>query len=69
MIEFSCFVFGPLEVGFSDCISFKPDIHIWFESGQVASGLSETLIESCVLVGVLWWGYISYFLCLLIYSM
>jgi len=31
----------------------------------VASGLSETRVESCVLVGVFWWGHISYILCLL----
>jgi len=35
----------------------------------MASGLSETLVESCMLVGVFWWGYISYFLCLLFYNM
>lgn len=35
----------------------------------LASGLSETWVEFCVLVGVFWWAQISSNLCLLFYSM
>ena len=55
------FFSGPHEVGLK-----------WPYSCQTryiaASWLSETWVESCVPVGALWWGCISYILCLMFYN-